>query len=434
LKKASVLATEPSVNTSTSVPSHSTSLTSITFDKYIESVASVNEYTAYNYRLRLAHFASFVNQKYNLTLDELIKQLQSNRENNSDDVVDVYDLLSSYVAFLRNRSNNVPSPLSTKLWISTIRNFLESFDVEISSRKFKLKVRMPSVIRQSKEALTKEDVVNILNACSEIKLKTYCMFLAATGCRASEAISIRLCDLDFSDKPSKVFIRGEYTKTTTDRYVFLTKELVEQLNKWIDFKYRTRRVSYIDKKTGKSVTETRSPDRTKRMNDLVFASSITKEHRNLSIRDVYSTLLTTFDKTLDRMGGVYAEYEDGPDNTSYRRRKITLHSFRRFVKSTISDLGYSDFSEWFIGHSGSTYYRKSVKEKAELFRKIESSLTFLDFLSLERKGADVQSKIEVLEQENYALRQRDSFNTDAIQNLSDQLMKVMAEVQELKKH
>ena len=95
-------------------------------------------------------------------------------------------------------------------------------------------------------------------------------------------------------------------------------------------------------------------------------------------------------------------------------------------------MGYSDYSEWFIGHAGSTYYRKSEKEKAELFRKIEPSLTFLDFLSLERKGADVQSKIEVLEQENYALRQRDSVNTDAIQNLSDQLIKVMAEVQELK--
>ena len=46
--------------------------------------------------------------------------------------------------------------------------------------------------------------------------------------------------------------------------------------------------------------------------------------------------------------------EDGNEN----RREITLHSFRRFVKTTISDLGYSDYSEWFIGHSGSTYWRK----------------------------------------------------------------------------
>ena len=53
--------------------------------------------------------------------------------------------------------------------------------------------------------------------------------------------------------------------------------------------------------------------------------------------------------------------EDGNN----KRRKITLHSFRRYVKSTISDLGYQDFSEYFIGHSGSTYWTKKESEKAE---------------------------------------------------------------------
>ena len=53
------------------------------------------------------------------------------------------------------------------------------------------------------------------------------------------------------------------------------------------------------------------------------------------------------------------------------RRKITLYSFRRFVKSTISDLGYTDYSEFFIGHSGSTYWRKKDNEKAEIFQKID---------------------------------------------------------------
>ena len=36
------------------------------------------------------------------------------------------------------------------------------------------------------------------------------------------------------------------------------------------------------------------------------------------------------------------------------------------------------FSEWFIGHSGSTYWTKKDSEKAEIFRKIESYLTFLN--------------------------------------------------------
>jgi hypothetical protein len=87
--------------------------------------------------------------------------------------------------------------------------------------------------------------------------------------------------------------------------------------------------------------------------------------------------------------------DDGNYNGNrFNHRKITLHSFRRFVKSTISDLGYSDFSEWFIGHDGSTYYRKKESEKAEIFQKVEPSLTFLVFAKLEAKGADVETKLQ----------------------------------------
>jgi hypothetical protein len=77
---------------------------------------------------------------------------------------------------------------------------------------------------------------------------------------------------------------------------------------------------------------------------------------------------------------------------------------RRFVKSTISDLGFSDYSEWYIGHEGSTYYRRSEKEKLELFNKIEPYLTFLDQTTLERKGADMSNRIEIMEQENRELK------------------------------
>jgi hypothetical protein len=77
------------------------------------------------------------------------------------------------------------------------------------------------------------------------------------------------------------------------------------------------------------------------------------------------------------------------------------------VKTTISDLGYVDFSEWFIGHSGSTYWAKKNSEKAEIFCKIEPYLTFLNIPQLERQGADIQSKVEKLEELNQSLRNRE---------------------------
>ena len=122
--------------------------------------------------------------------------------------------------------------------------------------------------------------------------------------------------------------------------------------------------------------------------------------------------------------------EDG----NKRRRQITLHSFRRFVKTTISNLGYADYSEYFIGHSGSTYWLKKDSEKAEIFRKIEPYLTFLNIHQLERQGADIQTKVEELEKLNQSLRQRDKVKDDAIAQLSDQLVSLSARLQELREN
>ena len=95
---------------------------------------------------------------------------------------------------------------------------------------------------------------------------------------------------------------------------------------------------------------------------------------------------------LDLMG--MGNREDGSNN---RRRQISLHSFRRFVKTTISDLGYADYSEYFIGHPGSAYWTKKDSDEAEIFRKVEPYLTFLNIHQLERQGADIQTKVEELE-------------------------------------
>ncbi|MGA9844004.1 MAG: hypothetical protein WBQ25_17000 [Nitrososphaeraceae archaeon] len=123
---------------------------------------------------------------------------------------------------------------------------------------------------------------------------------------------------------------------------------------------------------------------------------------------IYDDIAKSFAKTLDRMGK--GQREDGNEN----RRQIAQHSFRRFVKTTISDLGYADYSEYFIGHSGSTYWRKKDSEKAEIFCEIEPYLTFLNVHQLERQGAGIQTKVEELEKLNQSLRQRDKVKVNAI--------------------
>ena len=82
---------------------------------------------------------------------------------------------------------------------------------------------------------------------------------------------------------------------------------------------------------------------------------------------------------------------------------------------------------------GSTYWRKKILEKAELFRKIEPYLTFLNVHQLERQGADIQSKVEELEDLNQSLRNRDKMKDDAIAHLSDQLVAITTRLQEVER-
>jgi predicted RNase H-like nuclease (RuvC/YqgF family) len=60
-------------------------------------------------------------------------------------------------------------------------------------------------------------------------------------------------------------------------------------------------------------------------------------------------------------------------------------------------------------------------------------LTFLNIHQLERQGADIQSKVEQLEELNQSLRNRDKMKDDAIAQLSDQLMALTARMQEFER-
>jgi hypothetical protein len=78
-------------------------------------------------------------------------------------------------------------------------------------------------------------------------------------------------------------------------------------------------------------------------------------------------------------------------------------------------------------------FRKKESEKAVLFKKIEPCLTFLNVHQLESQGADVQSKVEELEDSNHALRNRDKMRDDVTAQLSDQLLAISRRLQELER-
>ena len=57
-----------------------------------------------------------------------------------------------------------------------------------------------------------------------------------------------------------------------------------------------------------------------------------------------------------------------------------------------------------------------------IYQKVEPYLTFLSIQQLNRQGADLETKIEELQDINQLLRDKDKMKEDVISNLSDKLI------------
>jgi integrase len=371
-----------------------------TVNVFLSSMSRNSLKSKYTYQFGLTHFQRFLEQKYpQYNIDTILKPLSKNE-------LDVYVILDEFVSYLVDPTLKLTLS-SIKLCMAAIRSYLAYYDIDIIPSKFKRKVKMPKMYRENEEPLDASDIRKILLSCSNRRLKAYLLALASGGMRAVEALAIRLKDIDFTVSPTKIHIRKDYSKTRTARDIYISDEATQYLRQWINWKYNNE-----------------ERPRTQDDDDLVFTV-----YRTRAPTTVYVKVLSEFEKLLSVVG--LDERKEGKQ----RRRKITLHSFRRFVKTVISDQTNTDYSEWFLGHNKSPYYTKKEPERREIYAiKCMKYLTFLDYTTLESTGKNIEAKLSEKEREIQLLRQRDSMNSDAIASLSDQLTKVIQEIEILKKH
>jgi hypothetical protein len=124
------------------------------------------------------------------------------------------------------------------------------------------------------------------------------------------------------------------------------------------------------------------------------------------------------------------------------------HGFRKYYKSHAEQLMRPINVEITMGHNigvSASYYRPTEQQVLEDYLKAAEMLTVNDDkLTLQKQVAEltekskeenyvIKGKLSDREKEIQLLRRRDSMNTDAIASLSDQLAKVMQEVEMIKK-
>ena len=370
---------------------------------FLESIARNSRNSKASYEIGLKHLQRFLgassNYRQNHNIETILSALQTGSAN-------VYELLDGFVSYLVSLPHEPHiAPTSIFLYVYAVRSYLQYHDVDINPGKFRRRVRLPKVAREDEEPLDASDIRKILLACNNRRLKAYLLLLASGGMRANEGLAIRYRDIDFSVSPTRVHIRKEFTKTKVARDIYITDEATTFLKQWLNWKYREERIL----RTGKRTTTTPVPD------DLIFSPLIGSNPNN-----IYHKIVVEFGKLLEVVG-----LDRRKENSL--RRKITLHSFRRFVKSLISDSVNQDYSEWFLGHRKSPYYVKKEYELREIYRsRCMHHLTFLDYATLESNGRTAEGKLQEKEREIEQLRKLDAMSRDAVRQLSDRLMQLEA--------
>jgi integrase len=366
-----------------------------TAKEFLDSIARNSKASQRNYAAGLLAFHKFLNGKYTLTT--IIGSLKKNE-------IDVYAILNNFITYLlQAKHRTTGEKLATKTiqgYMAGVRSFLCFYDIDISTSRFKRIVKMPKLYREDEEAIDASDIRTIMLSCNNRRLKPFLLVLASGGLRAAEACAIRICDIGFdSEKPTRIHVRKEYAKTRVARDVYISDEATKYLQQWLKWKYRKRR-GYGD---------TKAVQRIPKDSDLVF----THHQSIVDARAIYFKIRDEFVKLLGSVG--LEKRKEG-----MQRRTITLHSFRRYVKTVISDQVSKDYSEWFLGHSKSPYYTMKEPVRREIYAtKCMKYLTYLDYTTLETTGKSIEAKLQEKDEQIQALfKKQEQFET-LIQSLVD---------------
>jgi integrase len=313
------------------------------------------------YSSGLLHLNNFILRHYsNYNLETILKPLLKNK-------INIYEFFEGFVSYLLETRIGI-APKSISLYVTALRSYFAYYDIDVIPSKFRRKVRLPKAHREDEEPLDVSDIRKILLSCNNRRLKTLILVLASGGMRVGEALAVRNKDLDLSVSPTKVHIRKEYSKTRVAREVYISLEATEYLKQWLDWKYK-------------------NPDRERKFSeeDLVFTVYQSKNPKSL-----YMKIWHEFERLLK-----IVQMDEKKEDGIYKRRKISLHSFRRFVKTVISNQVGQDYSEWFLGHSKSPYWTLKELGRREIYvTKCMKYLTFLDYSTLEITGKNIESKLE----------------------------------------
>ncbi len=318
-----------------------------------------------------------------------IKVFLSHVYNDHDPKNDMEDLAKRYLEDKRNYRNDLISfinhgeekkysPKTVNAYLTGVKEFLLYHDLEIKQsdlRTIKRRKPRPTVVTRDLQ-ITPEILHKIIDHFVTIQGKALTLFLASSGCRINEALSITLKDIDLSQKPPIIYLRGSITKNQGNRTTFISSEAKEALEKWLD-----QRESNIEKKVKNYKHLNLNPN-----DDRIFPYN-------------ERTAYALWNVALKRSGYTEKDPETG-------RYLYTYHGLRRFFKSQLTGHLESEIVERLLGHEGylnGSYYRVPENEMAEKYLKVENRLETKSIEKTASRVKELENRLDIMKERNDGL-------------------------------
>jgi len=341
-------------------------------------------------------------RSYEASLKDFFEMIYKERDGLEDLAERYFTEKRSYEEDIQNFLVEVKgmAPKTVKLRLSAVRVFLLENGVELSQQFWR---RLRGRVKGSR-ALTLDKVpsnVELRKIMMHLPIQGKALFfvLESSGMRIGEALQLKPEDLELEADPTRVNIRGEYTKTGNSRVAFISREACEAIEEWLKIKKE-----YLGSASARS------------RYDKPIEDSRLFPFTEVNARHMWNLAL--------------AKTGNGKRDQQTNIHEVHPHVLRKFFRTKMATVIPVDVTEALMGHEGyltEVYRRYSMEDLAKFYKQGEHALLVFTEAAevgklraeIEERNKQLQSLVNGLTAENLELKSR--------------MGKVETEITELKK-
>ena len=368
----------------------------ITIEEYFDSIT--NRAKKNHVGSILNTFNIFCNQKYNKSSQEILDDLSDDiqKTHSNDKIYVLFNQFKDWLlvdhpeieySFGKNQSMKktikARHPNTVRLYLIKMRSIFEEIgNIEINSRLFNKRVKVPKAEEEDPEPFTKEQMRLFLDRCSNHSKLKY-MVLKDTGCRIGELVQLRKRDIDVTKSPIEIKVQASYVKTRKARTVFVTRETAPMLER------------LLNKKND---------------DDLVFGTSDDEYVATGTEKTLFAYYRKELAKDYPEFGEIYQ---------SNGRHKKTVHSLRSYTATQCAEAIDETWGHGYIGHKKYLgQYIRNQEKMVEMFQRTENYLMIYESIEV----IDQDERVKKLEEE----QQKSRIDMIALTNIMSELAEIKA--------